>query len=536
MTGKDVLIREFQKGKVSRRDFQNGLMGFGLSAAAATALVDSTIREAKAEEPVTGGRLSAAFTSSSAGDTLDPTLIVGGADIGRSGLLYNRLIDYIPGEGLVGNLATSWEPNGDATQWTMEIMQGVEFHNGKTLTAADVAYSFNRHLDPEGGSPANAYLGDVESITADGPGHVVFNMKAPNADVPYLLTEYHFTAQPEGADSESYVQGEAIGTGPWKVKEFDPGIVAVFERHPNYHRTGLPYIDEIESFGIPDISTRVSALLSGEADIIIGLDPQLVGTVDEADNAEVLNQPGGAHPTYPMRADTPPYTDNNVRLALKHAVDRERMLQLGWGGLGTVGRDHPIPQHDPFFAPDVEALERDPDKVAWYLKEAGMENATFELHASDDNFGGANASIVMAELMNEAGANVTVKKVPADGYWSAVWMKVPWCGSSWYGRPTADLMLAIAYISGGSWNESFWSHERFDSLVLEARKTVDETLRRELYREVQIIMRDEGATITPVFTNWLDAYASRVKDLKGHPHGFGGWMYWEDVWLDDATT
>ena len=307
MTGKDVLIREFLKGKVSRRDFQNGLMGFGLSAAAATALIDATVREAKAEEPVTGGRLTAAFTSSSAGDTLDPTLIVGGADIGRSGLLYNRLIDYIPGEGLVGNLATSWEPNGDATQWTMEILEGVEFHNGKTLTAADVAYSFNRHLDPEGGSPANAYLGDVESITADGPGHVVFNMKAPNADVPYLLTEYHFTAQPEGADSESYVRGEATGTGPWMVKEFDPGIVAIFERNPNYHRTGLPYIDEIESFGIPDNSTRVNALLSGEADIIIALDPQLVGTVDEADNAEVLNQPGGAHPTYPMRADTAPY-------------------------------------------------------------------------------------------------------------------------------------------------------------------------------------------------------------------------------------
>lgn len=530
------MIREFIKGKVSRRDFQNGLMGFGLSAAAATAIIDSTVREAKAEEPVTGGRLTAAFTSSSAGDTLDPTKIVASSDIGRSGLLYNRLIDYIPGEGLVGNLATSWEPNGDATQWTMEILEGVEFHNGKTLTAADVAYSFNRHLDPEGGSPANAYLGDVESITADGPGHVVFNMKAPNADVPYLLTEYHFTAQPEGADDASYARGEAIGTGPWMVKEFDPGIVAVFERHPNYHRTGRPYVDEIESFGIPDNSARVNALLSDEIDIMIGLDPQLISSVDEADNAEVLNQPGGAHPTYPMRADTPPYTDNNVRLALKHAIDRERMLQLGWGGLGTVGRDHPIPQHDPFFAPDVEALERDPDKVAWYLKEAGMENATFELHASDDNFGGANASIVMAELMNEAGANVTVKKVPADGYWSAVWMKVPWCGSSWYGRPTADLMLAIAYISGGSWNESFWSHERFDSLVLEARKTVDETLRRELYREIHIIMRDEGATITPVFTNWLDAYASRVKDLKGHPHGFGGWMYWEDVWLDDATT
>ena len=536
MDKKDVLIREFLKGRVSRRDFQNGLVGMGLGAAAAAALVESTLQEARAESPRKGGYLRAAFTGSSAGDTLDPVLIVASADIGRSGLLYNRLIDYLPGQGIVGNLATSWEPNADATRWTIELMDGIEFHNGKTLTAADVAYSFNRHLDPDGGSPANAYLGDVEAITTDGDRHVVFNMKAPNADVPYLLTEYHFTAQPEGADSASYAAGEAVGTGPWKVREFEPGIVAVFERHPNYHRTGRPYVDEIESYGIPDRTSRVNALLSDEVDIIIGLDAQLVDTVNEADNAAVLNQPGGAHPTYPMLANTPPYSDNNVRLALKHAVDRERMLQLGWDGLGTVGRDHPIPQHDPFFAHDVEPLPRDPDKVAYYLKQAGMENASFELHATESNFGGANASIVMAELMNEAGANVTIKRVPADGYWSAVWMQVPWCGSSWYGRPTTDLMFAIAYISGGSWNESAWSHERFDSLVLEARSTIDENLRRELYRECQLILRDEGSSVIPVFTNWLDAHAARVKNLKGHPHGFGGWMYWEDVWLDDSTA
>ena len=153
MTKKDVLIREFLKGKVSRRDFQNGLMGFGLSAAAAVALVDDTIREAKASGPVSGGTLRAAFSASSAADTLDPTLIVGGIDIGRAGLLYNRLIDYIPGKGLVGNLGTSWGANDDATRWTVELKDGVEFHNGKTLTATDVAYSFNRHLDPNGGSP-----------------------------------------------------------------------------------------------------------------------------------------------------------------------------------------------------------------------------------------------------------------------------------------------------------------------------------------------------------------------------------------------
>lgn len=536
MDKKDVLKREFLKGKVSRRDFNAGLMSMGLSAAAAGTFISATIEEAQAAEPKSGGYMRVASTGSHAGDTLDPAKIVQGIDIMRSGLLYNRLIDFLPGQGLVGNLGSSWESNGDATVWTIELMDGVEFHNGKTMTAADVAYSFNRHLNPDVGSPANAYLGDVDTIVADGDKHVVFNMKAPNADIPYLLTEYHFTVQPEGQDTDAYTSGDAVGTGAWMVDEFEPGIAAVFKRNPNYHRSGRPYIDEIETFGIPDNASRVNALLAGEADIITALDPQLMAEVEASDNAKVLNQPGGAHPTYPMRADTAPYSDNNVRLAIKHAVDRQRMLDLAWEGNGVVGRDHPIPEFDPFFAPDVEPLAHDPDKVAFYLKEAGMENAEFELNASDANFGGANASVVMAELMRESGLKVNVKKVPSDGYWSAVWMVVPWCGSSWYGRPTADLMLSIAYITGGSWNESFWSNEKFDNLVLEARKTTDVDLRKEMYRDIQMIMRDEGSTVTPVFTNWIDGYSSKVRDLKGHPHGFTGWMYWEDVWLDDGSA
>jgi peptide/nickel transport system substrate-binding protein len=313
MDKKDLLKREFLKGKVSRRDFNAGLMSMGLTAAAAGAFVSQTTKEAEAAEPVQGGYMRVACGSSHAGDTLDPAKIVGDIDITRSGLLYNRLIDFLPGQDLVGNLATSWEPNGDATVWTIELMDGVEFHNGKTMTAADVAYSFNRHLDPEIGSPANAYLGDVESIVADGDKVVVFNMKSSNADIPYLLSEYHFTVQPEGQDADAYAAGTAVGTGPWMVQEFDPGITAVFERNPNYHRTGRPYIDEIETFGIPDNASRVNALLAGEVEIMIDLDAQLIAEVEAADNAMVLNQPGGAHPTYPMLADVDPYTDNNVR-------------------------------------------------------------------------------------------------------------------------------------------------------------------------------------------------------------------------------
>jgi len=531
MNDLNTILKNVVHGRLSRRDAMQALAASGTGAVAAAALVDGAIGGALAEEPKSGGTLRVASTDSHAGDTMDPAKIIQNIDIIRSGIIYETLVDYMPGVGLTPGLATSWEGNADATQWRLDLRQGVEFHNGKTMTAADVAYSFNRHLDPEVASPANAYLGDVASFAADGDGTLVVTMKQSNADVPYLLSEFHFTVQPEG--EQDYTVG-AVGTGPWKLEEFDPGIVGTFVRHPNYWKEGRPYIDEIETFGITDGGSRVNALLTGEADMIVQVDPSLIASVEGSASGRVLSQPGGAHPTYPMLANTAPYTDNNVRLALKHAVDRERMLQLGFNGYGVVGRDHPIPQHDPFFAADVEALPQDPDKVKYYLKQAGMENASFELVASDANFGGANASIAMAELMNEAGANVTVKKVPSDGYWSAVWMQAPWCGSSWYGRPTADLMFSIAYFTGGAWNESMWSNERFDSLVLEARQTTDTALRSELYRECQIIMRDEGSSVIPVFTNWIDGYSSRVRNFQGHPYGFLGWMKWGDVWLADA--
>ncbi len=533
MKDRDVILNAFKSAKLSRRDAGAALMGAGLSAVAAGSLIERAIGEAVAQEPKTGGTLRVASTDSHAGDTIDPAKIIQNIDIIRSGIIYETLVDYVPGTGLVPSLATSWESNNDATEWRFVLRDGVEFHNGKTMTASDVVASFNRHLDPDIASPANAYLGDVESFAADGDGTLVVRMKQPNADIPYLFSEYHFTAQPEG--DNDYTTG-AVGTGAWQLQDFEPGIVATFVRNPNYWKSGLPYIDEIETFGIPDNASRVNALLAGEADMIVQLDPQLIGSVEADANGRVLSQPGGAHPTYPMLANTAPYSDNNVRLALKHAVDRERMLELAFGGFGVVGRDHPIPQHDPFFAADVEPLAHDPDKVAYYLKQAGMEGASFELVASDANFGGANASVVMAELMNESGANVTVKKVPSDGYWSAIWMQAPWCGSSWYGRPTADLMLSIAYITGGAWNESFWSNEKFDSLVLEARKATDTALRTELYRECQILMRDEGSTVTPVFTNWMDGYSARVRNFNGHPYGFLGWMKWSEVWLADASA
>lgn len=529
MDVKDLIKRDFLKGKLSRRDVTAALVNAGLGAAAAGAFVEQTLSEARAQEPKRGGRLRVVGGDSHAGETIDPAHVTGGVEIMRSGLLYGRLIDFFPDRGLTPALAESWESNDDATEWRFALRKGVEFHNAKTMTSADVAYSFNRLRDPEVASPAGAYMADIDEIKGDGPDTLVITMKSPNADIPFLLSEYHFVVTPEGATN---FPQDAIGTNPWKVKEFEPGINAVFERHPNYWKTGLPYIDEIETFGIGDNQAQLNALLANEVDVISSVEAKLVPAIEASGEHQILTIAGGAHVTYPMRGDLAPYDNVDVRKALKAAIDRERFVQLAFDGLGLPARDHVVPEFDPMFCESIPVPKPDPDKVKFHLKRAGHESTYFELSAADSNFGGYNASVVLTELMKENGVNCGVKRVPADAYWSATWMKDPWCGSSWYGRPTANMMMSVAYIGGAPWNESFWRNDRFDKLIVEVRGVTDQAKRKEMYCELQQLMVDDCPSIIPAFTNWIDGLSAKVKNMKPHPFFFLGSMYWDEVWLD----
>ena len=216
---------------------------------------------------------------------------------------------------------------------------------------------------------------------------------------------------------------------------------------------------------------------------------------------------------------------------MKSAVDRERYAELVFQGYAAPGRDHPIPEHDPMHCDDIPIPQFDPEKAKYYLKQAGQENTVFEISASDANGGGMNANLVLAEMANEAGINVKVKRVPTDGFWSDVWMKAPWTVSTWYGRPTAVMALTVTYASTAPWNESYWKRPDFDALLKEASATTDFDKRREILCAAQRMLAYEGSTVIPVFNNWIDARHDKVQGIVPHPDGFLGWMQWNDVWL-----
>lgn len=495
------------KGLISRRDFLGRAAALGISTALMPSLFSSSVQAAS---PRKGGILRIGSTGGATSDSLSPMKIASPMNITVShGQLRNGLVEIDYAGKAIPALAESWEPTPDAKKWIFKLRKGVEFHNGKTLDADDVVFSLNLHRGEETKSPAKGILSQVTELKTDGKHSVVVMLKDGNADFPFLMCDYHLGIFPSGSTTYE------IGTGPFTLDSWEPGVRAVTLRNPNYWKQGLPYFDRVETLSITDPNARVTALKSGDVHIINDVDPKVARLIGKSPQFQLIDAKGNQHCTLPMRTSTSPYDDNNVRLALKHAIDREEMVKLVLRGFGGVGNDHPIGPSQQYYASELPQRKFDPDKARYYIKKAGLQNHTFQLHTADAAFPGANdAAVLFKAQAAKAGITIEVVREPSDGYWSNVWMKKGLIMSSWGGRLTEDWMFSTAYEADVAWNDSYWKHDKFNILLKEARAELDEVKRREMYVEMQSIVRDEGGVIIPMFLSWIHAATSKLK-FKG---------------------
>jgi peptide/nickel transport system substrate-binding protein len=436
---------------------------------------------------------------------------------------HNTLTEIDPAGELVGDVAESWDASPDAKTWTFKLRKGIEFSNGKSLTAADVVASLDFHRGEESKSAAKSNVDPIANLKADGKDSVVVELAAGNADFPYLMADYHLLMMPavDGkADWQNYV-----GTGGYVLDTYEPGVRTTLKRSPNYWKDGRAHFDELEFLVLADVNSRQNALATGEVDVISRVDVKTASLLGRRPGLRVEEATGFLHYTAPMITTQAPYDDNDVRLALKYAVDREHLLKTVLKGHGTLGNDHPIAPSVPFHA-EMEQRLYDPDKAKFHLKKAGMSSLAVNLSAADAAFAGAvDAAVLMKEHAAKAGIDINVVREPNDGYWSNVWMKKPWSMCYWGGRPTCDWMFSQAYAEGANWNDTFWSHERFNKLLHEGRSELDASKRGQIYGEMQRLVRDEGGVVVWAFANYIYAMADKVQ------HGADVAANWE---LDGA--
>lgn len=504
----EVLKKTALNSRMDRREFIKLAGAFGITAVNANLMWP---RFATAG-PVKGGTLRAGLDGGATTDTFDPRKVIGPNHITTAiGSIFDTLVQLDHKSTPIPGLAESWEVSKDGKTWHFKLRKGVEFHNGKPLSAEDVIATFAYLNDEASGYvDGKIILGSLDSMKADGE-YVVLTQKEPNADLPTLLAAYGMTVWPATAKDNDWTK--PVGTGPYKLRSFEPGIKILLDRNPNHYRDDEGYFDEVELLHISDPTARANGLRSKRVDIITRPDPKTANRLGSIEGISIIEGLGNQHYTMPMRTDQAPFNDVNVRLAIKYAIDRQAFLDKVLSGFGYLGNDHPIGKGQQFFNKDLPQRELDPDKAKFYLNKAGLSSLEVELSAADAAFSGAvDAAVLTQASAKKAGINVKIKRVPNDGYWSGVWMKAPWCFSYYQGRVTEDWMLTSAFISTSKWNESYWKNKKFDTILKQARSERDQSKRRSMYHELQEIVHNDGGVAVPVFASFLHA----ASDKLGH--------------------
>ena len=504
------------EGRISRRSFMNYSLAAGMSASAATGLWGTQARA----EPKRGGKYRVAQHDGNTTDTLDPGQYQGNFEVSLAHTFRSYLTMINPDGTLGPDLATDWSATPDAKSWTFKLNPNARFHSGAKVTATDVLASMNHHRGESSTSAAKALLANVEELVDNGDGSITFVLSAPAADLPWILPDYHLAIVPANADGTANWQS-GDGCGPYKIVNLEQGVGASLVRHEEWHGEGA-YFDEVELLAINDPNARQTALISGDVDACSLLESKTLSFLARDPNIEIDNVPSAQTLTLPMHIDVVPFDNPDVRMALKLAINREEMVEKIARGAATIENDFHHSPAMPYWPDDIPQRAYDSDKAKWHLEQAGMTDIEVNLSTADSIASGAvDFAVLYAEQAKVAGININVVREPNDGYWSNVWLVKPWSMVSWGARPTPDVMYTLAYKDDADWNESHWKNPRFNELLLQAKAELDDTKRAEMYREMAMLMRDDGGTVIPYFPNFV--YGHR-KNVKHGPQLAASWM------------
>jgi peptide/nickel transport system substrate-binding protein len=483
---------------------------------------------AQAQAPKRGGKLRIGLGGGQTANTLDQTAPTFASPNERTVnyTLFNTLVEIDPNGKAVPELAESWEVGPGAKRWVFNLRRGVTFHNGKEMTADDVVFSLRRHSAEGSRSGALALMRDLESISKLDKYQIEIVHKTGSLDVHYLMSDYHFSIVPDGDNSH-----KGMGTGPYVLQAWEPGVRFHGKRNPNYWKSGRGHVDEVEITVVNDDLARLSALQSGEVDIINRLDPRTVRLVEAAPALKSSIAKGYGFYTVNMRADMAPFNNPDLRLALKHLINRKELLDRILRGYGSLGNDHPIAAAMPFHA-NLPQREMDLDKAKFHFQKSGF-SGTVPLHTSTAVFSSAiDMAVLMQAQAQKIGMNISVERQPPDGYWGNIWLKEPFHMSYWTGRITTDIMLSTGYSSTAAWNEAHWKNPHFDELLVKARTEFDEAKRAAMYAECQSMLRDDGGVMIPLFNSFIDAAKKSVGgDLVAPNMELAGGRIAERAWL-----
>ena len=496
--------------------------GGGSSGGGATgALSTAANTETTSGTPAAGGVFRAAVSDAGPTETLDPHAIASVVDQYRAFNLYDRLAETQIDGTVKPHLAESIEAADDtSTTWVVKLKSGVTFHDGSPLTAADVLWSFRRiGADPKAPyfSTIDPYI-DVAKSSAKDDLTVEFVLKRPYGNFQWFVSQKPLFIVKDGTKVIKQPT-DVVGTGPFKLGDFQPGQKTTMVRYDGYFLDPEPYFDSVELIQIAKEQQK-AALLVGQIDGTENFDVIAQALqLDGNPSAALFRVPGANPPQFNMRMDVAPFDDPKVREAMKLAIDRDQMLNLLFQQQGTLANDLHGPSF-PSYNGDLPQRAYDPEKARALLKEAGQENLTVELVTGLY----PDAAQAYAQQAKAAGITINLKKIPqADVYNTDLYYLVPF-GETYWGNDSFEYIAPMAYFKDAPYNETRWNDPAWEKEFVAASAIADDGERNARYKELQVPLWETGGEI--IF-NWGDGLFAGNPKIQGVQPRIG--FIWNDL-------
>jgi peptide/nickel transport system substrate-binding protein len=498
--------------RVSRRNFLK--IAAAGAAAAAVEVSGLGLRPGKnvlASPRNQAGALRVAWGNAPA--TLDPVTASADVEIAFLNAVYDYLIDTNPQGELVPRLAASWAVSDDGLVYTLQIVEGVKFHDGSDLTIDDIIWTFDRLRAPD--SSASDLFSNIDSMAAGEGSSIVFTLKTTNPDFPYDLSDNRALILKSGAEN---IGTDFNGTGPFRLQEYIAEDRAIFAANADYWG-GAPGVETMEAIYFADTEAAINALRGGLVDVVLRMDNATFVTLSSEGMYTTVSVPTGGHDLVRIRSDRAPGDDVRVRQAFRLATDRQAIFDRIQLGFGAVGRDAPIsPIYGDVFTDATPIPARDPEAARALLAEAGYPDG-LEMTLYVPNSGDRVAlAQTLAAQWEEAGIRVTVEPQEESVYYADEgWLGVDLGITGWGSRARPSFYLKTMLRSDAIWNESHFSDAELDAQIDIATQSPDPAASVAAYHEIQRILIERGPLIVPYFFAQFGVMGTNVSGVSVHP-------------------
>ena len=398
---------------------------------------------------------------------------------------------------LVPGLAESWSAIDDST-WEFKLRNGVKFHNGEEFNADAVKFTIDRIIDPEAKAPTLSYIRTINSVEVVDPFTVRITTSGPDPLLPTRMSRYPTYIVPPKYVKEvgrDVFATKPVGTGPYKFVEFIPDQHVILEANDDYWR-GAPSIGKVTWRAIPDGTARMTALLTGEVDLIENVPVDLAPMTTSSPDVDLVQVKNGGLTIYlGLVMGEKPLDNVKVRQALNMAIDRKSIVDNILQGMATVKGTQVGPAD--FGYADIPPAPFDPAKAKALLAEAGYPDGfSIKMQSTHRYMKDGEVAQAIAQQFGDIGVKVEQEVLDWSVYVQQVPRKGPIFMLGWGSTQTLDADAAIYAIMKSGEPYSTASIPELDKLLDESRKIVDPAARKLVLEKIQTLATEQVPLIT----------------------------------------